>query len=114
MVSGSGETKRLYASPDSGATWNALKSPPDLGYLQTITGGAGEDIIVGTSRGGAQLSHDGGQTWAAVRPQNVDLSFVGYIDAFHVVAIADRADSVIGAFATSYDGGRNWTLTGFP
>jgi photosystem II stability/assembly factor-like uncharacterized protein len=114
-VNGNNETKRLYASADSGAGWTPIpNAPSDVGYLQTLSAGGGADIIVGTSRGGAQVSHDGGHTWAADTPQGVRLSFVGFIDASHIVAVADRAVSATGAFATSHDGGHSWDLTSFP
>lgn len=114
-VNGNNETKRLYESGDSGAHWKAVPGvPSDTGYLQTLSAGGGSDIIIGTSRGGAQVSHDGGRSWAADMPNGVRLSFVGFIDPSHIVAVADRADSAIGAFATSHDGGGSWSLTSFP
>jgi hypothetical protein len=113
-VSGSNETKRLYISPDSGAHWQAVSSQPaPLGYLQTLSAGSPSDLIVGTSRGGAQLSHDGGSSWTATPPGGVQLSFVGFIWLSHVVAVADPL-SRMGSFASSTDAGRHWTFTNFP
>jgi photosystem II stability/assembly factor-like uncharacterized protein len=113
-VVGNNETKVLFASSDAGAQWARVPgAPSDVGYLQTLSAGGGRDIILGTSRGGAQVSHDGGATWAADNAQGVPLSFVGFIDAVHIVAVADRAVSATGAFATSHDGGKSWELTTF-
>jgi photosystem II stability/assembly factor-like uncharacterized protein len=112
-VSGSDETKRLYTSRNSGASWQAVRSQPAaLGYLQTLSAGSTSDIIVGTSRGGAQLSHDGGASWAASPPGGVQLSFVGFIWLSHIVAVADPL-SRVGSFATSTDAGRHWSFTNF-
>jgi photosystem II stability/assembly factor-like uncharacterized protein len=113
-VAGNNETKVLYQSADAGAHWTPVPgAPSDTGYLQTLSAGGGRDIIVGTFRGGAQVSHDGGATWAGDDARGVPLSFVGFIDAVHIVAVADRAVSATGAFATSYDGGKSWQLTRF-
>lgn len=114
-VSGSGQTKRVFESANSGTHWTAVASNPhQLGTLQTLTAGSPSDILIGTSRGGIQVSHNDGLGWSTIRPGGVELSFVGFIATNHIVAVADRAASDTGSFATSYDGGKHWQVTRFP
>jgi photosystem II stability/assembly factor-like uncharacterized protein len=114
-VSGSNQSKRLFASSDSGTHWQSLATEPaPQGYLQTLSAGSPSDIIVGTSRGGAQMTHDSGAHWSATPPgAATKLSFVGFIYLTHIVAVADPLSSV-GSFATSTDAGRHWTFKTFP
>jgi photosystem II stability/assembly factor-like uncharacterized protein len=109
------QTKQLYSSPNSGAHWQPLPDQPtSFGLLQTFSAGSPSDLVIGTTYGGAAITHDGGQHWAAtVPPGGALLSFVGFIDVNHIVAVADRASSNAGAFANSTDAGRGWTLTSF-
>lgn len=109
------EAKRLYLSRDSGARWQALPSDPtSLGLLQTFSAGSASDLLIGTTYGGATITHDGGQHWAVTTPPDgAKLSFVGFIDINHIVAVADRASANAGSFANSTDAGRTWTVTSF-
>lgn len=114
-VHGRAEAKQLYVSADSGHKWHPLASQPAArGLLQTLSAGSPDDLLIGTSWGGAQVTHNGGRSWAGVAPSGARLSFVGFIDINHVVAVTDPAGAATGSFATSYDSGRTWTLTHFP
>jgi photosystem II stability/assembly factor-like uncharacterized protein len=114
-VDQSAETKRVFESANSGARWVPVPTDPHpAGTLQTLTAGSPSDILIGTSRGGTQVTHDNGRIWSTIRPNGVELSFVGFIATNHIVAVADRADSETGSFATSYDAGSKWTITSFP
>jgi hypothetical protein len=114
-VQAKSETKQLYISPDSGGRWQALPTQPtSFGLLQTFSAGSVSDLVIGTTWGGAAITHDGGRSWAATTaPGGALLSFVGFIDVSHIVGVADRASSGAGAFANSTDAGHNWTLTRF-
>lgn len=109
------ETKQIYLSPNSGGHWQALPSQPtSSGLLQTFSAGSVSDLIIGTTYGGAAITHDGGQSWATTTPAGGSrLSFIGFINIDHIVAVADRASSNTGSFANSTDAGRSWTVTPF-
>jgi photosystem II stability/assembly factor-like uncharacterized protein len=113
-VNQSAETKRVFESANSGTHWApVLSEPSSTGTLQTLTAGSPSDILIGTSRGGTQVTHNHGGVWSTIQPNGVELSFVGFIDTNHIVAVADPAVSSVGSFATSYDAGSKWTLTSF-
>ena len=107
------QTKLVYESSSAGKRWSPASRPPTGGYLETITAGS-RTIIIGNSRGGAVLTRNNGHTWQPDPANHVDLSFVGFIDTSHVVAVADRADEEVGAFASSTDGARQWSVVPFP
>jgi photosystem II stability/assembly factor-like uncharacterized protein len=114
-ISTGAEDKLVHVSFNAGATWTLTKAQPaDAGYLQTLAAGTQTDAILGTSRGGAQVTYDGGATWTSDQPSGIDLSFVGFISDHHIVALADRSDETQGAFASSRDAGRHWVVTRFP
>jgi len=112
----SGQSKRIFTSVNSGHKWKATKADPArAGFLETLTAGTATSAMLGTSRGGAQLTADGGKSWSTVtNADGFKLSFVGYIDTAHIVAAANRDSSKGAAFATSTDGGDTWTVTRFP
>jgi photosystem II stability/assembly factor-like uncharacterized protein len=113
------QVKRTFVSSDGGKTWKPTKQQPAAaGYLETLAAGTATSTIVGTSRGGAQLSTNAGRTWSVASPQQgLKLSFIGYINTFYIVGVANRdgsATGTSGAFATSTDNGASWTVTQFP
>jgi hypothetical protein len=107
------ERKQTFVSSNGGKRWKPTKgSPAPAGYLQTMAAGTTLSTIVGTSRGGAYLTHNAGKTWTAVHAQRQKLSFVGYIDTLHIVGVVGR-DSGVGGFAASTDGGKTWAVHEF-
>lgn len=106
------EQKRVFATTDSGQHWSSAMSDPGAsGYLQTFAAGTPSDLILGTSQGGAQITHDGGGTWHPVSANGVALGFVGFIDPGRIVATG--SDGSAGAFATSDTAGRTWQVYSF-
>jgi photosystem II stability/assembly factor-like uncharacterized protein len=116
-VGAGSEDKQVYLSTNNGKTWTiTAANPSPSGYLQTFAAGTKRNMIIGTARGGAQVTHDGGATWQAdVPPGNLQLSFVGFIDIKRIVGVVDRGDATsLGAFALSNNSGRSWTVHQFP
>jgi photosystem II stability/assembly factor-like uncharacterized protein len=108
------ESKQVYTSTNAGKTWTPTKNPPNSnGYVQTLTAGPTGTFIIGQARGGAQASFDGGKTWQPDLANGRELSFVGFIQPTVVIGLADRADESQGAFATSGNSGRSWSVTPF-
>jgi photosystem II stability/assembly factor-like uncharacterized protein len=114
-ISAGTEDKRVMTTTSSGMHWQRTATNPSVGgYLETLSAGTGSSMMIGSSRYGAQVTHDGGQTWKTDDASGTELSFVGFISLTHVVALADRSDEEQGAFATSNDSGRDWSVTPFP
>jgi photosystem II stability/assembly factor-like uncharacterized protein len=108
------EGKQIYASHNSGRSWHRTATQPSsAGWLQTLASGTPTSTILGTTRGGAQITHDAGARWTPVTADGLKLSFVGYISGSQIVALADR-DSEQGAFAASTNSGETWTVFRFP
>ncbi|HEX3823787.1 MAG TPA: hypothetical protein VHV79_04915 [Mycobacteriales bacterium] len=114
-TSGGGESQQTYLSVNTGKTWTQTAASPAAGGApQTFAAGSENDIIVGTSRGGAQVTHNGGKTWLSDQPPGgVQLGFVGFIKTQTVVGVGTSASGTAGVFATSLDSGRKWTVTNF-
>jgi hypothetical protein len=113
-VGGSGETKQAYISNNSGKVWTATaQAPSEPGSIETLGAGTGKAFILGTTHG-AQITLNSGKTWLPAEADGIPLGFVGFIDLHHIVAISDRADSTVGAFATSRNSGHTWVVTQFP
>jgi hypothetical protein len=113
--SGGVETKQTFLSVNAGKRWTPTgTSPAAGGYLQTFAAGDESHIIVGNSRGGAEVTTNGGKTWTANGPTGgIQLSFVGFINPSTIVGVGQTADGSAGAFATSFDSGQDWTVTNF-
>jgi photosystem II stability/assembly factor-like uncharacterized protein len=113
-MSGGAEDKRVFATSDNGRHWTPTAAEPAAtGYLETLAAGTSSDLVIGTSRGGAQVTRNGGASWQSGGPAGTALGFVGFIDPRRVVAVTDRADAGEGAFATSYNAGKTWQVTRF-
>jgi photosystem II stability/assembly factor-like uncharacterized protein len=112
--SGGSEDKRVFVTTDNGRHWTPTATDPaTTGYLETLAAGTSAELIIGTSRGGAQVTHNGGASWRPGGPAGTALGFVGFIDPGHIVAVTDRAGAAKGAFATSYNAGKTWQITTF-
>jgi hypothetical protein len=113
-VEAKSETKRIYISADSGKGWQPMANEPtSFGLLQTFAAGSTSDLVIGTTWGGAEITHNGGQSWSASAPSGVRLSFVGFIDISHIVGVADWLSTNTGAFANTTDAGDHWAVTTF-
>jgi hypothetical protein len=114
-VSGGAEDKRIYTTTSSGKQWTAVTGTPSAsGYLDTMSAGTSSDIIIGSTRCCSQVSRDGGSNWGTDNATgNISLSFVGFISPTRIVALADREENTVGAFASSNDAGKNWTVYPF-
>jgi hypothetical protein len=109
------ETQRTYLSVNNGKSWTPTTASPTAGGApETFAAGSEKDVIVGTSRGGAQVTYNGGRSWAIDQPPGeIQLGFVGFINDTTVVGVGTTAHGTAGAFATSFDSGRNWSVTNF-
>jgi photosystem II stability/assembly factor-like uncharacterized protein len=106
------EVKRILLTTDNGKHWTVtVTDPSTAGYLKTLAAGTRSDLILGTSAGGAQITHDGGATWRAATANGVRLGFVGFIDPGHIVGISGAGTTA--AFATSETSGHNWLVSPF-
>lgn len=109
------QSKQVFESTDSGRTWAPTQSRPAAGgQLTTLGAGTAADVIAATTDAGAQLTNDGGAAWQTPATDGIPLGFVGFIDAAHIVALPPPGDTDTGAFLTSDDAGRTWTVTRFP
>ena len=96
-----GEAGTLLVSADTGATWQAVRSPYDGSFFGAIGLRNGAVIAFGM-RGNAFRSADGGKTW-----QRVDLgaykgALQGATELFDGMVVLTGADGLV---ATSRDGG---------
>lgn len=109
------EDKRIFVTANAGKRWTPTTSNPlTSGYLENLAAGTTQDLIIGTTGGGAQITHDGGKTWQPLTANGAALGFVGFIDIHHIVAAAAPAESTVGAFANSTDTGKSWAVMPFP
>jgi hypothetical protein len=113
------QVKQTFTSVNGGKKWTATaKEPSSAGYLSTLASGTSASAMIGTSGADPEFTGNGGTSWSSSQPpQDLHLSFVGYIDVHYLVAVAGRNDvasGTSGAFASSTDDGANWTVIPFP
>jgi hypothetical protein len=106
------QTKLVYTAPDGRSFQAITTAPAAAGYMQTLSASARADLLIGSVNGPAQASTDSGRSWSSLRPGGVTLSFAGYINPAHIVAIADDGPGAA-EFTTSSDTGVSWTPTLF-
>jgi photosystem II stability/assembly factor-like uncharacterized protein len=99
----------LYVSEDAGASWSQRALPPPGGPKSGLSGAAGlVSLAAGTALlnpgRGVMVSHDGGATWAAAGPADIQFLAIRFCSASDGWAL-DIQNTV---WATS-DGGRHWT-----
>jgi hypothetical protein len=118
QMNGATQAKQVWATTTAGKQWDHTpRAPGNEGHLSSFSDGVGNDLILGETRGNAQLSVNGGKSWqttAAGTNDSLPLSFVGFISQSQVVALVDRGNAPVGGFAVSGDTGRDWTDTPFP
>ncbi len=108
-------------------TWRRLDPPPGVitfneftGYTGGFPGGGGKPIFYVTSRQGAFVSHDGGESWSGVSLPGIEgqVRFQGIAASFfHPEACYVSYDTgrrhqpnTLFGFARTTDSGRTWTV----
>ncbi len=96
----------LFASADSGATWESLASPYDGSFFGIIRSPASDALLVFGLRGNIFRSEDGGSVWRAV-PVASDRSLAGgwFVNSDYVLLVG-----AVGTLLVSDDGGRSFQV----